>query len=52
MIDVDKGSKINCYIAQLLLSIVYYTISGDFKIQPLVDRRFRSVVGGCHCLEQ
>ena len=24
----------------------------DFKTQPPVDRRFRPVPGGCHCLEQ
>ena len=23
-----------------------------FKTQPAVDRRFRPVPGGCHCLEQ
>ena len=25
---------------------------GGFKTQPPVDRRFRPVPGGCHCLEQ
>ena len=25
---------------------------GDFKTQSAVDRRFRAVPGGCHCLEQ
>ena len=24
----------------------------DFKTQPAVGRRFRPVLGGCHCLEQ
>ena len=27
-------------------------VRGDFKTQPPVDRRFRPVPGGCHCLEQ
>ena len=27
-------------------------LRGDFKTQPPVDRRFRPVPGGCHCLEQ
>ena len=27
-------------------------LRGGFKTQPSVDRRFRPVLGGCHCLEQ
>ena len=27
-------------------------LRGGFKTQPPVDRRFRPVPGGCHCLEQ
>ena len=29
-----------------------FSIRGGFKTQPPVDRRFRPVLGGCHCLEQ
>ena len=27
-------------------------LGAGFKTQPLVDRRFRPVPGGCHCLAQ
>ena len=33
------------------LTAVYKPIRGGFKTQPPVDRRFRPVLGGCHCLE-
>ena len=41
----EGGQKIDC-IAQIL------ALRGGFKTQPPVDRRFRPVPGGCHCLEQ
>ena len=30
----------------------YNSLRGGFKTQPPVNRRFRPVPGGCHCLEQ
>ena len=33
-------------------SMAEMDLRGGFKTQPPVDRRFRPVPGGCHCLEQ
>ena len=38
--------------ACLYLLLFAHTLRGGFKTQPPVDRRFRPVLGGCHCLEQ
>ena len=40
----------NCPVPKLPKHTVW--IRGDFKTQPPVDRHFRPVLGGCHCLEQ
>ena len=41
------------YLLSNLFGKCWYTeLSGDFKTQLPVDWQFRSVLGGCYCLEQ